>query len=409
MATPDVRIKIAFDLAAAGRGDFFTIGDTAKGLWGPASSPLAGDILTDVTNDVQAVTWRRGRSRELDLYQAGDANVDLDNRSRYYDPTAGTAISPYAPSIVPRKELIIEVEGARQFSGQIEDWDLTFEPNGRSISTAKASDGFVFLSNNSINDHTTTQQTTGERINAILDRTEVGWPSARRNVDTGQATVQGDTIENNNSVLEYLNKVSAADPGALFIARDGLLTFRDRNSLQQVTDVSFTDDGTGIPFMNIGVEYGTEALRNQVTVTRLNGGTVVSENSTSQDAYGVVEYRISDSLLSSDTSAQNLADWVIGLYAEPTLRINSVTVDLSALTSEQLAEVLTLELGDAAQVVFTPNGVGDPIDRYVAVDQIQGNLTPGQQTITFGFSQAPAAFTLDSPSLGELDNDILGF
>lgn len=405
----DVTVKIAFDLAAAGRGDFFTIGDATKGTWGTASSPLAGDILTNVTSDVQAISFRRGRSRELDLYQAGEASVDLDNRNRYYDPTAGTAVSPYSPSIVPRKELVIEVEGARQFSGQIEDWDLTFEPNGRSISTAKASDGFVFLATNSINDHTTTEQTTGARIEAILDRTEVGWPDARRDIDTGQATVQADTIEGNNSILEYLNRVSAADPGALFIARDGLLTFRDRNSLQQVTDVKFSDDGTGIPFMSIGVEYGTEALRNTVTVTRLNGGTATADDAESQDAYGFVEYKVTDNLLSTDQAASDLATWIVGLYAQPTLRVNSLTVDLTSITASQLADVLTLELGDAAQVVFTPNGVGDPISRYVAVDQIQANLTPASQTMTFGFSQAPAAFTLDSPALGELDDDILGF
>lgn len=406
---PAVKVQIAFDLAAAGRGDFFTIGDATKGTWGTASSPLAGDILTDVTDDVQQVSWRRGRSRELDLYQAGDAQVDLDNRSRYYDPTAGTAISPYAPSIVPRKELVIEVDGARQFTGQIEDWDLTFDPNGRSVSTAKASDGFVFLVANSINDHTTTQQTTGERIAAILDRTEVGWPNAKRDIDTGQATVQADTIENNNDVLAYLNTVSAAEPGALFISREGLLTFRDRNSLQQVTSVKFADDGTGIPFMSLGVEYGTESLRNQVSVARLNGGTAVAEDTTSQDAYGLVEYKITGSLLSTDTQADDLAAWIIGTYSEPQLRVNSLTVDLASITPTQLGQVLSLELGDAAQVVFTPNGIGDPISRYVAVDQIQGDLTPGTSRITFGFSQAPAAFTLDSAALGELDNDILGF
>jgi hypothetical protein len=267
----------------------------------------------------------------------------------------------------------------------------------------------VFLANNTINDHTTTQQTTGERIAAILDRTEVGWPSARRDLDTGQATVQADVIADNRSILEYLNKVSEAEPGALFISRDGLLTFRDRNSLQQVTNVTFADDGTGIPFMSIGVEYGTESLRNQVTVARLNGGTAVASDITSQDAYGVVEYRIDNSLLASDDDAGDLAAWLIGIYSQPTLRINSLTVDLSAITSQELAGALSLELGDAAKVVFTPNGIGDPISRYVSVDSIQADLSPARQVITFGFSQAPAAFTLDSPALGELDNDILGF
>jgi len=409
MPRPDTRVRIAFDLAAGGVGDFFTIGDATKGTWGTASSPLAGDILTDVTSDVRSVTWRRGRSRELDKFQAGNAVVTLDNRQRFYDPTAGTAVSPYAPSIVPRKELVVEVDSGRQFTGQIEDWDLSFDVSGDSVSSAKASDGFVFLSSQTISDHTTTQQTTGERVDAILDRTEIGWPNARRDLDTGQATVQADTIENQPSALAYLQRVSEAEPGALFISRQGLLTFRDRNSLQTVTNVKFADDGTGIPFTSIEVSYGTEQLRNQVTVTRLNGGTAVASDTDSQDAYGIAEYSISDSLLSTDGAAEDLAKWLRGIYSQPLLRVDSLTVNLAAISETQLANVLTLELGDAAQVVFTPNGVGDPISRYVAVDEIEGNLTPASSTMTLSFSQAPAAFTLDSPALGELDEDILGF
>lgn len=409
MPRPDVRVRIAFDLAAAGRGDFFTINDPVKGVWGTASSALAGDILTDVTEDVRAIKWRRGRSRELDQFQAANATVDLDNRNRFYDPTAGTAISPYAPSIVPRKELVIEVDSGRQFSGQVEDWDLSFELSGDSVSTAKASDGFVFLSAQNVNNHTTTQQTTGARINAILDRTEIGWPAARRDIDTGQATVQADVVTNQPTALAYLQRVSAAEPGALFISRQGLLTFRDRNTLQTVTNVTFADDGTGIPFTDIGVEFGTEQLRNQITVTRLNGGTAIASDTDSQEAYGVAEYAISDSLLSTDDATNNLAEWIKGIYSQPLLRVNRLTVNLESISAAQLADLLTLELGDAALVVFTPNGVGDPISRYVAIDQIEGNFAPDRFTMSFGLSQAPAAFTLDSPALGELDDDILGF
>jgi hypothetical protein len=405
----DVTVKIAFDLAAAGRGDFFTIGDSTKGTWGTASSPLAGDILTDVTEYVRAVNIRRGRSRELEQYQAGAATVVLDNRNRYFDPTAGTATSPYAPSIVPRKELVVEIESQREFTGQVEDWDIEFDVSGDSTAQAKASDAFALLANQTINDHLPTEQTTGERINAILSRTEIGWPQALRDIDTGEATVSAGSVTNTPTALAYIQQVSDAEPGAFFTARDGRLTFRDRNSLQTTSDVVFSDDGSGIPFMSIGVQLGSEALRNRVTITRLNGGTVVAEDLQSQEDYGIIDYQISNSLLSTDEAAEDLADWIVGIYSQPVLRVNSVAVNLDAISSTDLGKLLALELGQACQVLFTPGGVGDQINRFVAVDSIQFDLQPTQQVATIGFSEAPAAFLLDNLALGRLDFNALGW
>jgi hypothetical protein len=82
-------VKIAFDLTLAGAGDFFTIGSTPIG--GTAISgaqPIAGDVLTDVTDDVRSISVRRGRSRETDNFDAGVANIVVDNRTRLYDPAA---------------------------------------------------------------------------------------------------------------------------------------------------------------------------------------------------------------------------------------------------------------------------------------------------------------------------------
>jgi hypothetical protein len=409
MTNPQLIVKIGFDLAAAGQGDFFTIGDSAKGLWGTASSPLAGDILTDVTQYVRSVNIRRGRSRELDQYQAGAATVVLDNRNRYFDPTAGTATSPYAPSIVPRKEIQINLGGQTQFTGQIEDWNIDFQVSGDSTADAVASDAFVFLANQTINTHTTTAQTTGARINAILSRTEVGWPSALRDIDTGEATLQADTISNNPTPLAYIQRVAEVEPGAFFVGKDGRLTFRDRNSLQQTSSIVFSDDGTGIPFMDIGVQVGSEAIRNKVSVARLGGGTATAQDLDSQEEYGITTYSITNALLSTDAQASELADWIAGTYAAPLLRVNSVTVNLGAITSTQLGDILSLELGQACRIKFTPNNVGDEIDRYVAVDSLEYNLTPASQILSIGFSQAPSAFTLDDLSLGRLDFNGLGW
>ena len=105
MSRPDTRVRIAFDLAAGGAGNFFTLDDPSKGELDNATFKLAGDILEDVTNEVRSITVRRGRSRELERYQAGAATVNLDNKDRKYDPAAGTAVTPFGASMRPRKAL----------------------------------------------------------------------------------------------------------------------------------------------------------------------------------------------------------------------------------------------------------------------------------------------------------------
>lgn len=415
MPRPDTRVRIAFDLAAGGSGAFFTLDDPVKGLLDGTVYKLAGDILEDVTNDVRNIAVRRGRSRELERYQAGAATIDLDNSARKYDPAAGTAITPYGASMRPRKAITVSSAGLPVFTGVVDDWDLDYRLEGNHVASVKATDGFVFLAQQEIQPHTATAGTTGERIVDILDRSEIAWPAAKRNIDGGVATLQADAIGGTAdpqavNALQYLQKVDEAEQGALFIAADGVLTFRDRSTLQILTTTKFADDGTGIPFSNIEASYGSEELRNRITVTRLNGGTATAEDTNSIAAYGAIDYEIRDTLLADDGQAQDLADLILARYKEPLLRIDSVEVVLNALNDAQTAEVLALDLGALVQVVYTPSGIGDPIDQFVRLDSIEHNIDAAQHRVRLSFSQGePPALVLDSATFGILDTNTLGF
>ena len=415
MPRPDTRVRIAFDLAAGGSGAFFTLDDPVKGLLDGTVYKLAGDILEDVTNDVRSIAVRRGRSRELERYQAGAATIDLDNSARKYDPAAGTAITPYGASMRPRKAITVSSAGLPVFTGVVDDWDLDYRLEGNHVASVKATDGFVFLAQQEIQPHTATAGTTGERIVDILDRSEIAWPAAKRNIDDGVATLQADAIGGTAdpqavNALQYLQKVDEAEQGALFIAADGVLTFRDRSTLQILTTTKFADDGTGIPFSNIEASYGSEELRNRITVTRLNGGTATAEDTNSIAAYGAIDYEIRDTLLADDGQAQDLADLILARYKEPLLRIDSVEVVLNALNDAQTAEVLALDLGALVQVLYTPSGIGDPIDQFVRLDSIEHNIDAAQHRVRLSFSQGePPALVLDSATFGILDTNTLGF
>jgi hypothetical protein len=409
-------VRIAFDLAAGGAGNFFTLDDPVKGELDNAPFGLSGDILEDVTDEVRSISLRRGRSRELERFQAGAATVALDNSQRKYDPAAGTAITPFGASMRPRKAIQITTAGQAVFAGVVEDWNLDYRLEGDHIASVKSTDGFVFLANQEITPHTATAQSTGARIQAILDRSEIDWPAARRDIDTGVATLQADAIGGTAAdaqgvnALQYLQKVDEAEQGALFIASDGQLTFRSRSALQVLSETVFADDGTGIPFTNIDAAYGSEELRNRITIARLNGGTATAIGTASIDEYGAIDFEIRDSLLADDTQAQSLADIILARFQEPLLRIDGIEVVLNAITSAQVAEVLSLELGALVQVIYTPSGIGDTIDQFVQVDSIEHSIDVFQHRVKLSFSQGEApALVLDSALFGILDTNTLGF
>jgi hypothetical protein len=396
-------VRIAFDLSLAGAGNFFTLDDPTKGELDNATFLLAGEVFEDVSDDVRSVSVRRGRSRELTAFTAGQASVVLDNRARLYDPTAGTATSPYGPSILPRKAIAVEVGGQALFTGIVEDWDLQFSLDGDAITTAKSTDGFTLLSGNVVTPGTATPEGSGARVDSILD--DVAWPVAKRRIATGVASLGADVVADNTTALAYLQTIDVSEGGALFVAKDGSIEFLERTASQGATVMSFTDDGTGVPFSDISLEFGTESLFTQVSVEYVGGTAVATAGTAVVGNYGLTELNIKTLLADSD-EADDIAEFYLFRFSEPQVRIDQLEVRMNGLTGAQQAQVLDLELGDPVDIVFTPQGIGDPIERVVVVDQIEHNITPADHVVRLNFSQTLTGFTLD---LDRLDQGRLGF
>ena len=414
MSVPDTRVFIAFDLAAGGVGDFFTLNDPVQGVLsgGTVTSefPLAGDILQDVTEDVRTVSVRRGRSRALERFDAGAATVSLRNDERKFDPAAGTAITPFGASMRPRKQVVITTNGAPVFSGVVEDWDLLYSLQGDHVASVQVADEFAILAGQVLPPFDVVVESSGDRVEAVLDRPSVAWPVGRRDISQGKATMGSAVFEPDTSVLDYLQQVELSEPGALFIASDGRIVFRGRDDFQQDTDFTFADNGLGVPFQDITISYGIEEMRNRVTVTLADeGGTATAVNSASVIEYGAIDFSLSDSLVSTVGQAQNIASYLVNTFAVPQVRVDSLAVNLAGLTGPQQTGVLALELGDVVRVLFTPSGIGDQIEQVAVVDSIEHSIQPQQHTIRFGLSEARIGFTLDSAELGVLDVNKLGF
>jgi len=385
----------------SGTADPFTLDSATNGILD--SDVLEGVAPVDITSAAYTVRIQRGRSRWLDDFQPGTCNISLDNSDRAFDPTGG---GTYSDEIVPGKRFRVTTGGTPIFDGVTDDWNIDYTLDDDSRATVIISDGFSDLGHTILTETATTSQLSSARLTTILDRADVNFPTAYRDIETGVTTLQADTIADGTDVATYAQTIARTEGGRLFMAADGDLTFTSRYSTQTVAGaLKFADDGTGVPYFKVAVAVGSELLYNRALVTRKGGTQQVADNTTSQDAYGIrtLEYR--DLLFSTDSDADNFAEYLVSRYGTPEVRFSDLEVNLHALDATQAGNVVGLDLGDVIQVVYSPPGGGTAIDRYAVVDRIAHDIGPSRHFIRFGLSKTQQAFTLGDAGFGKLDGD----
>lgn len=395
------KVEIGFDVSGSPLAPFITLDDPVKGLLGSSEYVIGGTIFYDVTQYVLGYSISRGKSRQLDRYSAGQATVQLDNRARTFDPLY--AGSPYAGQIIPRRPLRITSNEVRQIVGSIDDWDLEYQSRGYAVATAKSSDGLTQLANQTLPTISNSEQLSGARINAILSNEQVNWNLDARSIDEGQTTLQADVISNGSNALQYIQKITEGEPGSFFIDKNGNARFKDRYGNSSAGSIAFTDDGTGLPYTNLRVVYGTELLYNEIVSTRLGGGTALANNDNSQEQYGIFNLTLDGLLMDDDTTNQNLVNLLISKYANPEYRFEALQVQLETLSEADQNTVLGIELGDIVRVVFTPLGVAPAIDRFAEIIRIEQQVGPSQHVVNFGLGSLEVNFwRLSDPFFGKL-------
>jgi hypothetical protein len=408
MSIPATTVEIGFDLSALG-GPFFILDDPVQGVLDNTEYTLGGTLFYDVSEYVRSVSVRRGKSRQLDRFTAGAASIELNNNSRAFDPE--NLASPFYGQIIPKRTIKVQTAGSAVFYGVVDDWNLNYDLSGLSTTNADCVDGFTLLAQRALSAHTATPELTGARINAVLDRSEVNWPSSLRDVDTGSQLLQADVVADGTNVLEYLQLVTDTEPGSIFMGSDGFIVFKDR-SVAPVSSgqVVFADDGSGIEFSEVQVIYGSELLYNYIQIARNNGGTVIATDSDSINSYGQQALIQSGLLMNSDADALELANYLLSQFSDPEYRFETLTVKLEALSNSDQIAVIGLEIGDVCEIKFTPNNVGTQIDKYATIIRIDHDIQPASHSITFGFQTLDyASLVLDDLEFGLLDTGRLGF
>jgi hypothetical protein len=366
---------------------------------------LDGDIeFLDVSNALVGVSTGRGRSRDLERTNAGQLSVSFNNENRRFDPL--NSDSDLLLYTVPRKPVRVSADGSAVFTGVIDDWDFTYSLGGRSVASIQASDAFSLFARE-IAEGSAVQELSGARIERVLDEAIIPWPTLERDIEDGNATLAAGEFDGN--ALTYLQQVEESESGLIFMTKDGKFGFRERLFSPVTGAVTFTDAGNGIPYDDIQIVYGAELLVNNAIVTSTEG-TATASDATSQVTYGVTTKTVS-SLLASG-SLQGLADYIVSRYNQPEYRIERVRVNMRALDTGQRSDVLSLELGDQADVIFTPNRIGPEIAIRNRVIGISHDIDPDNHFVSFSFEALPFEFfILDSAVFGKLDDDagVLGF
>lgn len=400
MAALDTKVEIGFDLVS-GIGPFLTLDDPVSGKLDDPDWTLGGTIFYDVTEYVKSVAVSRGRSSLFSAFPAGQASVVFNNHNRYFDPLY--TASPFVGNIIPKREVKISAGTVVQFTGWIDDWNLSYLPNGDSVADAIAYDATGLLAGRTLSESTPAPQTTGERVNTILSSSGVNWAADLRSVDTGQATLSDYPITADANALNYLQTVAASEPGNLFIGKEGRVVFQDRT--KGPTTASLVEfGGTAIPFQNLEVVYGSENLYNEIVVSRSGGGTATAQDTDSIGEYGIRNLTITDLLLSTDAQSVDLALIYAQRYSQPEYRFNSLEIAMHKLSEPQQYEIAGLEIGSICKVTFTPNGIGDAIERFVEVIRIEEDMSPETFFVTLGFQSLDfASLVLDDAEFGKLD------
>jgi hypothetical protein len=416
---------------------------------------------TDVTAYVRSVFLRRGRSRELDRFTTGTANVVFNNEDRRFDPLNESG--PYFGKIRPRLRVTIAKDSISLFDGVIEDWNLEYDISGKSDASIFCADALAFLAQTKLEAFTNVQETPEERIRKILIRPEVNY-TGTTNLDPGYATLQADSVAVNTDTLSYLDKVVATDLGRLFVDGEGVLRYRNRSSgvasspriifastndpyVLQLATLSeavlwydtvaaspvrldaaalaqiATQDATNtflafypdyiapvIGFSDIGVELGSEFLFNRIQITSIGGTTQVVSDADSIATYGIRTYSNDGLLFTNDFFTLEFADILASIYAEPDVRISEHAVLVHGLSTLNRKYIERLEIGDVVRTIWTPNNVGKPVDRLSLVEGIEHII--GVDTHVCRIQLTPfdsTGFILDDPIRGLLDTSSLGY
>lgn len=265
------------------------------------------------------------------------------------------------------------------------------------------------------------QELSGARINHVLDA--IGYPNnaGDRSIDSGQSLVAASTFSptDGEKALSHIRDVEVSENGYLFVNGQGTVVFHDRDhrttsSTSNTSQATFGDDTalTELEYTALVPAYNKMYIYNSISVTANNSSNAqTAKDQTSIDQYMLRDYPVS-TLLTSDTDALALAQFLLLNFKQPQLRFETMTIE-PVEDADLWTQALAREIGDRVTIIRRPpdySGTpGPPMSQESYIESISWEISDGATygTVTYMLSPASGgsanALVLDSSTSGTLD------
>ena len=408
-------ISVSFDFSSGATfGLGFVLGDSVNGILGTSrfgDSPVATPTI-DLSSQTRQIKISRGRNIMRDTYEAGNCTVRVIDQDGSFNPQ--NPASPYFGYLTPlRKIRVAATTPTAQeflFSGYVTDYKYTY-PTGQELGYVdiNCADAFRLfaMANVSTIGSATAGQTTGTRINKILD--QVDFPSTMRFIDTGSTTVQADPATTRSS-LAAIQVAEFTEQGAFFVLPAGEVEFKDRADVVSslaAAPIEFNQT-TGIPYSDLKFAFDDKLIINQASMTRIGGTKVTSEDVDSIAKYFPHGMNVENLIAQTDAQVQDIADIYVATRKETTIRIDAMTLDLldPAVPTDT---IIGLDYFDNVKITnVQPDG--STIVKTLQVQGLAWDITPNSMKCTVTtLEPIVEGFILGSSTYGIIGQSILGY
>ena len=373
-------------------------------------------VIVDVSNQVNRIETRRGRTALADQFQTGTLNLRIVDQNGDFNPQ--NTSSPYFNLLTPMKKVQITATYNNItypiFSGFITSYVTTYPRESEDVTytTIQAVDAFRLAQNAQIKTITgaTAGNLSGTRFNQILD--EIDWPASMRDVDPGLTTLQADP-NTDRTALQALITVAESEYGAVYVDASGSFVFQDRAVTAGSiggTPTVFADNGTGIEYMDASWILNDVLVFNKATITRVGGTAQVALDQASIDKYFLHSYFLDNLLMQSDAVALDYAQAYVASRAETEIRVDSIVLDLYAPNyNSGILAALGLDFFDPISVLTTQPG-GSTLQKTLQIFGVSMAITPNSWKTTFTTLEPIIdAFILNDTIYGTLDYNVLSY
>lgn len=411
-------VEFAVEIALGAQG-----GDGDTAVWQPFAGGALWDTVgtwgglipswVDVTPRVLGAKTNRGRDRWEQEFRTGIATVTVDNEDGLFTPDVITDIG--AVALRPGRWLRVlgranppgDTPGpwVPLWTGQIDAMEDRYGPGAYGISSAIRC--LDFGARFQIDDPPALEtpipagQLSSDRVQLLLD--EAGWPDEAfwRDIDTGEVTLASSALA--GSRWSEMQAAAIAEGGAMYIAANGVPTFRNRDWLEgRLTDPPLFSIGavdSPVQILHAATDWSQQRIYNDVRYARVGGTEIRVQDGASRSLYGPRTTQRFDLECETDGDVQYLAERFLAAYKFDRARVDEI--ELVPVSAAGVAYLLELQLGDKVRVTVQTRGEGQwaYTDDYF-VNKIQHDITADDWVTTLRIDIAdfeaplqPASFT----------------